>query len=70
MDEPFKRGELVTLREFASAEEPLGRVVSVTPAGDEAEVVWHRRLGHKDEVTVESTQGLRRVHESELDPDP
>jgi hypothetical protein len=68
MDEPFKRGELVTLRQFESADEPLGRVVSVTTAGDAAEVVWHRRDGHKDEITVEPTGSLRRVHESELDP--
>jgi hypothetical protein len=68
MDEPFGRGELVTLREFESAAEPLGRIVSVTPQGTEAEVVWHRRLGHKDEVTLEATAMLRRVHESEMDP--
>ena len=68
MEEQFQRGELVTLREFESADEPLGRIVSVTSACDEAEVVWHRRLGHKDEVTVESTETLRRVHESEMDP--
>lgn len=69
MEEPFKRGELVTLREFESAAEPLGRIVSVTPEGTEAEVAWHRRPGHKDEVTLEPTATLRRVHESEMDPD-
>jgi hypothetical protein len=37
MEEPFRRGELVTLREFDTAAEPLGR--------------------------------LRRVHESEMDPE-
>ena len=69
MDEPFKRGELVTLRDLSFSTEPLGRVVSVTPEGDAAEVVWHRRAGHKDDVTVEPTEMLRRVHESEMDPE-
>jgi hypothetical protein len=69
MDEPFRRGELVTLREFATGAEPLGRIVSVTADGDEAEIVWHRRPGHKDQVTVEPTGTLRRVHESEMDPE-
>lgn len=69
MEEPFKRGELVTLRELSFSAQPLGRVVSVTPEGDEAEVVWHRRTGHKDDVTVEPTEMLRRVHESEMDPE-
>jgi hypothetical protein len=69
MEEPFQRGELVTLCEFESAAEPLGRIVSVTLEGDAAEVVWHRRSGHQDEITVEPTATLRRVHESEMDPD-
>jgi hypothetical protein len=68
MEEPFQRGELVTLREFESAAEPLGRIVSVTPEGDRAEVVWHKRPSHTHEVTLESTEMLRRVHESEMDP--
>ena len=68
MEEAFQRGELVTLREFDSAAEPLGRIVSVTPEGDQAEVVWHKRPGHQDEVTLEPTATLRRVHESEVDP--
>jgi hypothetical protein len=68
MEEPFKRGDLVTLREFTTPDEPLGRVVSVTPAGDAAEVAWHRRTGHEHDVTVEPTEILRRVHESEVDP--
>jgi hypothetical protein len=68
MEEPFLRGELVTLRVFESASEPLGRIVAVTPEGDRAEVLWHRHAGHTHEVTLESTQMLRRVHESEMDP--
>ena len=68
MEESFKRGELVTLREYETAAEPLGRIVSVTPAGDRAEVVWHRNPGHQPPITVEPTLNLRRVHESELDP--
>jgi hypothetical protein len=67
--EPFRRGELVTLREFDAGAEPLGRVVSVTSDGDAAEVLWHRRPGHKDAVTVEPMGALRRVHESEMDPE-
>jgi hypothetical protein len=69
MDEPFQRGELVTLREFESAAEPLGRILSVTPEGDQAEVAWHKRAGHDHQVTLEPTEMLRRVHESEMDPE-
>ena len=69
MEEPFQRGELVTLRQFESAAQPLGRIVSVTPDGDRAEVAWTRRAGHVHEVTLEPTAMLRRVHESEMDPD-
>jgi hypothetical protein len=43
--------------------------VSVSAGGDAAEVVWRRRPGHKDEITLEPTAMLRRVHESELDPE-
>lgn len=69
MEEPFQRGELVTLREFESAAEPLGRILSVTPEGDRAEVAWHKRQGHEHETTLEPTEMLRRVHESEMDPE-
>ena len=55
-DDPFLRGELVTLREFPTAAEPLGRIVSVTPNGEQAEVAWHKNPGHDHEVTVEPTQ--------------
>ena len=69
-DDPFRRGELVTLREFDTAAEPLGRVVSVSADGDRAEVAWQRYRGREDQVTVEPTIMLRRVHESEIDPEP
>jgi hypothetical protein len=69
MDDPFQRGELVTLREFESAAEPLGRIVSVTPDGERAEIAWHRRPGHEHQITVEPTEMLRRVHKSEMDLD-
>jgi len=69
-DEPFMRGELVTLREYVTTDEPIGRVVSVSSDGVRAEVAWHKRAGHDHEVTVEPTLLLRRVHESEMDPDP
>jgi hypothetical protein len=68
MEEPFKRGDLVTLREFESAAAPVGRILSVSSEGDRAEVAWHKRPGLAHEVTLESTQWLRRVHESEMDP--
>ena len=68
-DEPFHRGELVTLREFESPAEPLGRILSVTPAGDRAEVAWHTRAGLEHQITLEDTADLRLVHESELDPE-
>lgn len=69
IDDPLQPGELVTLREYTSKAEPLGRVVSVTPQGDRAEVAWHRYPGHEHEITLESTVQLRRVHESEMDPE-
>jgi hypothetical protein len=68
-DDPFMRGELVTLREYVTTDEPIGRVVSVSSAGARAEVAWHRRPGRDHEVTVEPTSLLRRVHESEMDPE-
>ena len=66
--DPFMRGELVTLREYLTVDEPLGRIVSVTPDGVRAEVAWHKNPGHEHEVTDEPTAMLRRVHESEMDP--
>jgi hypothetical protein len=68
MEEPFRRGELVTLREFDSDAEPLGRIVSVTDDGASADVMWHKRADQHDTITREPTADLRRVHESELDP--
>ena len=68
-DDPFLRGELVTLREYETADEPLGRVLTVSADGSRAEVAWHKYAGHEHEVTEESTVRLRRVHESEMDPD-
>ena len=38
MDERFQRGALVTLREYESGAEPLGRIVAVTSDGGWAEV--------------------------------
>lgn len=69
MDEPFQRGDLVTLVEYVSEDEPLGRVVSISPEGDRVEMAWHKRAGGDHAVTVEPTDMLRRVHESEMDPD-
>ena len=70
MDEPFLPGELVTLREHAIAEDPLGRIVSVTPDGGSAEVSWTFFPGHEPhQVTTEPTEMLRRVHESEMEPE-
>jgi hypothetical protein len=34
-----------------------------------ADISWSKRVGHAHEVTLESTAMLRRVHESEMDPD-
>jgi hypothetical protein len=64
MEESFQRGDLVTLRDVDP--EPLGRIVTVTPAGDQAEVAWHKHPDHAHMVTRESTLSLRRVHESEM----
>ena len=68
LDEPFRRGELVTLRDAPS--EPLGRIVSVADTGDRAEIAWHKFPGHEHEITVEPTIALRRVHESEMEAEP
>jgi hypothetical protein len=69
-EEPLMRGELVTLREHATADDPLGRVLSVSLDGQRAEVAWHNYGGgHEHEVTVEPTLNLRRVHESEMEPE-
>jgi hypothetical protein len=67
MEEPFQRGDLVTLRDVDPA--PLGRVLTVSSGGNQAEVAWHSRAGHAHEVTLEATMSLRRVHESEMEPD-
>src|SRR5688572_18802025 len=64
MNELFRRGDLVTLRDVDPG--PLGRVITVTPAGDQAEVAWYRDAGHEHQVTLEPTLWLRRVHESEM----
>jgi hypothetical protein len=66
MEEPFQRGELVTLRQYQSAASPLGRIVSVTPDGQRAEVSWQPAAGDEHRISVEPTAQLRRVHESEL----
>ena len=68
-EDPFLRGELVTLREHETPDEPLGRVLAVSADGSRAEVAWHKHAGHEHEVTEEPTARLRRVHESEMDPD-
>ena len=67
-NEPLVRGELVTLRQYPTPDQPLGRVVSVAADGTWAEVAWTRYAGHEHEVTSEPAQMLRRVHESEMDP--
>jgi hypothetical protein len=69
MEEPFQRGELVTLTDATSTSQPVGRIVAVTAEGDRAEVAWHQYPGHDGDVTVEHTDRLRRVHESELNPE-
>jgi hypothetical protein len=65
LDEPFRPGELVTLRDAPA--EPRGRIVSVEAGGEHVEVAWHKFPGLEHEVTLEPTTALRRVHESELD---
>jgi hypothetical protein len=68
MEEPFRRGELVTLREHTTGGEPLGRILSVSPGGEHAEIAWQHYPGRERGVTVEPTVLLRRVHESEMGP--
>jgi hypothetical protein len=67
LHQPFRRGELVTLRDAPA--EPMGRIVSVTEDGQQAEIAWHKFPGHDNEVTTEPTAALRRVHESEMESD-
>lgn len=69
MEERLQRGELVTLREHRSPAAPLGRVLSVTPAGDRAEILWRGEPGQGERRTEEPTVNLRRVHESEMSPE-
>jgi hypothetical protein len=40
----------------------------VTADGKSAEVAWHRRPGYEHRTTMEATEALRRVHESEMFP--
>ena len=54
----------MTLRDADAA--TLGRVVSVTSDGSQADVEWHRRPGHEHETTTENAVALRHAHESEL----
>ena len=58
----------MTLRQYQSKTEPLGRIVSVTPDGQRAEVSWQPATGTEHRVTVEPTIQLRRVHESDMSP--
>jgi len=69
MEERFQRGELVTLREYRTAAEPLGRILFVTPTGDRVEIAWRGEPGQAERVTEEPTVNLRRVHESEMSPE-
>jgi hypothetical protein len=68
MEDRFQRGELVTLRVYESEAEPLGRIVSVTPDGERAEISWQSDVGREHRVTVEPTTQLRHIHESEMNP--
>ena len=56
----------MTLRQYRSKAEPLGRIVSVTPDGKQAEVSWQPATGDEHRITIEPTAHLRRVHESEM----
>jgi hypothetical protein len=47
MEERFQRGELVTLREYESGAELLGRIVSVTSDGTRAEISWQPPTGQE-----------------------
>jgi hypothetical protein len=60
--EPFATGDAVTL---SDAQHTMGRIIGVSDDGRTVEVHWHRRPGHDHEVTQESSQAIRRVHESE-----
>jgi hypothetical protein len=60
--EPFAEGETVTLTD---SEHALGHIVGVSADGHTVEVRWQRRPGHDHDLTVERTDAIRRVHESE-----
>lgn len=66
MEEPFQRGEAVALSQAAT--DTLGHIIAVTADGKSAEVAWHRRPGYEQRTTMEPTDVLRRVHESEMFP--
>jgi hypothetical protein len=61
--EPFRPGDLVRLRE--SPTDTLGRIVSLSADGLRTEVRWQKRPGYEHQITVESVEDLRRIHESE-----
>ncbi len=66
MEEPLRRGEPVALSQAAT--DTLGHIVAVTADGKSAEVAWYRRPGYEHRTTMEATDALRRVHESEMFP--
>lgn len=61
--EPFAPGEAVTLSDTTTG--AVGRIVGVSDDGQTVDVHWHKRPGYEDQVTVEPSAALRRVHESE-----
>ena len=66
MEEPLRRGEPVALSQAAT--DTLGHIVAMSADGKSAEVAWHRRPGYEHRTTMEPTEVLRRVHESEMSP--
>ena len=60
--EPLHPGEIVALTE--SPVDTRGRVVEVSDERT-VKVHWELRPGYEDQLTLEDTALLRRVHESE-----
>jgi hypothetical protein len=60
--ERFLPGEAVTLTDTDHA---IGHIVTISDDGSTAEILWRRRPGHDHDVTLESTEVIRRLHESD-----
>jgi hypothetical protein len=60
--ERFLPGEAVTLTD---TDHTIGHIMAVNDDAGTVEILWRRRPGHDHDVTVESAEAIRRLHESD-----